>query len=230
MGSDSGGDDGGLTTARVLIVDDHRTFSELLKFALDGEPDFDCVGTASSAAEAVDAASRLRPDVVVLDIQMPRQDGISAARQIRDLLPDTAIAVVSAHHDPDWVVRAAQAGANGFVAKDGSLTEMLDVLRRVRVGTMLTAPSVFAHPGRDESACAPPVDPEPVSLTDRERDVLVHMGAGMPPKAIARVLGISLHTCRGYVKSIHTKLGVRSQLEAVVRAQRLGIIEPPDGQ
>ncbi|HEY9475343.1 MAG TPA: response regulator transcription factor [Mycobacteriales bacterium] len=214
------------TAARVLVVDDHRTFSELLMYALNGEPDFDCVGMATSAAEAVEAAARLRPDIVVLDIQMPRQDGLTAARQIRELLPDTIITVLSAYQEPDWVVRAARAGANGYVTKNGSLPEMLDVLRRVRIGTMLTAAGVFgrtdhAQPGRGEAV-------NRVSLTHRERDVLVHMGQGMPPKSIARVLGISLHTCRGYVKSIHTKLGVSSQLEAVVHAQRLGLIERPD--
>lgn len=222
MGAGGAGD-----PARVLIVDDHRTFSELLMFALDREPDFDCVGTAASATEAVEATQRLRPDIVVLDIQMPRQDGLAAARQIRELLPDTLITVLSAHQEPDWVVRAAQAGVNGYVTKDGSLPDMLDVLRRVRAGTMLTAAGVFGRTGRAEPA-SDGATPAPVSLTDRERDVLTHMGQGMPPKSIARVLGISLHTCRGYVKSIHSKLGVRSQLEAVVRAQRLGIIERPD--
>lgn len=213
----------------MLIVDDHRTFSELLTFALNREPDFDCVGVATSAAEAVEAALRLRPDVVVLDIQMPRQDGLTAARQIRELLPDTVITVLSAHQEPEWVVRAAQAGVNGYVTKDGSLPDMLDVLRRVRVGTMLTAPGVFARaPFAEGTGPDPGEAGDRIALTSRERDVLVRMGQGMPPKSIARVLGISLHTCRGYVKSIHTKLGVRSQLEAVVRAQRLGIIERPD--
>lgn len=213
----------------MLVVDDHRTFSELLSFALDREPDFDCIGVVGSAAEAVAAAQRLRPDIVVLDIQMPQQDGLTAARQIRELLPETAIAIVSAHRDTEWVVRAAQAGANGYVPKDGSLPEMLDVLRRVRVGTMLAIPSAFVGAdGPGEPAGGDDQDPTWPALTKRERDVLAHMGRGMAPKSIARVLGISLHTCRGYVKSIHAKLGARSQLEAVVRAQQLGIIERPD--
>ncbi|HEY9390485.1 MAG TPA: response regulator transcription factor [Mycobacteriales bacterium] len=214
------------TAARVLVVDDHRTFSELLMYALDGEADFHCVGMATSAAEAVEAARRLRPDIVVLDIQMPGQDGLTAARTIRELLPDTVITVLSAHQEPEWVVRAAQAGANGYVTKDGSLPEMLDVLRRVRLGTMLTPAGVFTRPDPVEPARGEVAGQVP--LTPREHDVLVHMGQGLPPKSIARVLGISLHTCRGYVKSIHTKLGVSSQLEAVVRAQRLGLIERPD--
>ncbi|NMH96474.1 response regulator transcription factor [Pseudonocardia acidicola] len=211
---------------RVLVVDDHKTFAELLSFALSTEPGLECVGTASSAGEAIAAAQELRPDVIVMDIEMPRQDGLAATRRIREIAPESVIAVVSAHRDPEWVVRAAQAGASAFVPKDGSLTEMLDVLRRVRSGSMLVAPSTFGPNG-------PPVAPRaaavPVpTLTQRELDVLNCLGKGMPPKSIARVLGISLHTCRGYVKSLHAKLGVRSQLEAVVRAQKLGLIEAPD--
>jgi DNA-binding NarL/FixJ family response regulator len=209
---------------RVLVVDDHRVFSDLLSFALDSQSDFECIGVARSAAEAVSAARRLRPDMVVLDIQMPDGDGISAARQIRALLPNTPIAMVTAHRDPSWVVRAAQVGANGYIPKDGSLPEILDVLRRMRVGGMLTAQSLFSANGR-----APAAAPEPVGspLTVREREVLTCMGQGMAPQGIARVLGMSVHTCRGHVKSIHAKLGARSQLEAVMRAQRLGLIANP---
>lgn len=204
--------------ARVLIVDDHRTFSELLSMALHAEPDFECVGVADSAAAAVEAAARLRPDVVVMDIEMPRRDGLSAARQIREMLPGTAIAVVSAHGGPEWVTRAVRAGANGYVTKDGSLPEMLDVLRRVRVGSMVTGRSVLIQLGQLTDGEQPP------ALTEREREVLAWMCRGMAPKAIARALGISLHTCRGYVKSLYAKLGVGSQLQAVAKAQRLGLV------
>ncbi|MHA6795247.1 response regulator [Pseudonocardia bannensis] len=211
---------------RVLVVDDHKTFADLLSFALSTEPGLECVGTAFNAGEAIAAAQELRPDVIVMDIEMPRQDGLAATRRIREIAPESVIAVVSAHRDPEWVVRAAQAGASAFVPKDGSLDEMLDVLRRVRNGSMLVAPSTFG-PGGPPTAPRPSSAPAP-TLTQRELDVLNCLGRGMPPKSIARVLGISLHTCRGYVKSLHSKLGVRSQLEAVVRAQQLGLIEAPD--
>jgi DNA-binding NarL/FixJ family response regulator len=207
---------------RVLVVDDHRTFADLLSLALSSEPDLDCVGTAGSAAEAVAMAVEMKPDVVVMDIEMPRQDGLAATRRLREVLPDLVIVVVTAHRDPQWVLRATQAGASAFVPKNGSLPEMLDVLRRARNGGMLVAASAFG------STIAPaeraPTGPR-VELTQRERDVLHCLNRGMAPKAIARVLGISLHTCRGYVKSLLAKLGVSSQLEAVVTAQRLGLIE-----
>jgi DNA-binding NarL/FixJ family response regulator len=207
---------------RVLVVDDHRTFAELLSGAL-AAAGMDAVGIAFSAAQGVAMAQELQPDIVVMDIQMPRQDGLSATRRIREVAPDTVVAVVTAHHDPDWVVRAAQAGASAFIPKDGSLSEMIDVLTRVQAGQMLVAPSTFA--GSRESAPqvrgASGASPQ---LTRREQEVLDCLGNGMQVKAIARVLGITLETCRGYVKSLHAKLGVRSQLEAVIKAQELQLL------
>src|SRR3712207_1878144 len=111
---------------RVLIVDDHRTFAELLSAALSSAG-MDMVGTAHSAAQAVAMAQELKPDIVVMDIEMPRQDGLSATRRIREVSPGTAVAVVTGHSDPSWVVRAAQGGASAFVPKNGSLLGMIDV-------------------------------------------------------------------------------------------------------
>jgi DNA-binding NarL/FixJ family response regulator len=216
----------GAASLRVLVVDDHKTFADLLSLALSSEPDFDCVGTAGSAAEAVAMAAELKPDIVVMDIEMPRQDGLAATRRLREVVPDLVIVVVTAHRDPQWVLRATQAGASAFVPKNGSLPEMLDVLRRARNGGMLVAASAF---GSTTTAPQPTMSMPRVELTQRERDVLHCLNRGMAPKAIARVLGISLHTCRGYVKSLLSKLRVSSQLEAVVTAQRLGLIDRSDG-
>jgi|tagenome__1003787_1003787.scaffolds.fasta_scaffold20964531_3 DNA-binding NarL/FixJ family response regulator len=209
---------------RVLVVDDHRTFAELLAGAL-GAAGMTVVGVAHSAAQAVAMAQELQPDVVVMDIRMPQQDGLVATRRIREVAPDTVVAVVTAHRDPEWLVRAAQAGAAAFIAKDGSLAEMLDVLGRVRAGQMLVAPSAFA--GRPQGPAIPSPRREMCpELTRRERQVLDCLSQGMAVKAIARVLGVTELTCRGYVKALHSKLGARSQLEAVVRAQKLGLLTP----
>ena len=206
----------------VVIVDDHRSFADLLAAALNSVPGMSCVGTASTAAAGVELAVRLKPDVVIMDIQMPRQDGLGATRRIREEAPDTVVAVVTAHTDPEWVSRAAQAGACAFIPKDGSLSEMLEVLGRVRNGQMLVAPSAFRSgptPAMRESRDSVPL------LTQRELEVLRFLGQGQQANGIARLMGITLHTCRGYIKSIHTKLGVRSQLEAVIKAQHLGLID-----
>jgi DNA-binding NarL/FixJ family response regulator len=215
-----GDNEGRTSISRVLIVDDHQTFAELLALALGSQPDFDCAGTAATGAAAVEMALRLKPDMVVMDIELGLESGLDVTRQIRAAVPDTIVVVVSAHRDADWVGRSAQAGASAFVPKSGSLDEMLSVLREARQGAMLVSASMYvATPARPSA-----IDAGVGSLTVREGEVLTLMGKGVAPVGIARTLGISVNTCRGYVKSIHLKLGVRSQLEAVVKAQRLGII------
>ncbi|MCU1657804.1 MAG: two component transcriptional regulator, LuxR family [Pseudonocardiales bacterium] len=207
----------------VIIVDDHHAFADLLALALANEADFEIVGRAASADAAVDLAVRTRPAMVVMDIRLGGRDGLEATRRIREVLPETIVAVISAHREPSWVAKAASAGASAFAPKAGSLTEMLSVLRRARNGSMVVAPSVFRHTA---TVAPPPLDDEPVEpLTHRERDVLDLMGKGVAPAQITRVLNLSIHTTRGHVKSIYAKLGAQSQLEAVVKAQRLGLID-----
>lgn len=213
----------------IVIVDDHRSFAELLAAALENVPQLTCVGIATNPVTGLELVQQLRPKVVVMDIQLPRHDGLVATRRIREVAPDTIIAVVTAHHDPQWVARAAQAGASAFIPKGGSLDEMIDVLSRVRHGQMLVAPTTFMS---QPDAVSPadngqPDDAIPL-LSHRELEVLACLNEGMAVPGIARALGISLHTCRGYVKTLHSKMGVRTQLEAVIKAQRLGLLNPPD--
>jgi DNA-binding NarL/FixJ family response regulator len=213
-----------LGIATVLVVDDHRSFADLLSAALNSVEGMKCVGTAATASEGIARAAELRPSIVIMDIQMPRQDGLMATRKIREVAPDTVIAVVTAYRDPAWISRAAQAGASAFIPKNGSLVEMIDVLRRVRQGQMLVAPSAFK--GGASLAPQPFTEAKPI-LTQRELEVLTYLGQGMATQSIARVLGITLHTCRGYMKSLHCKLGVSTQLEVVIKAKSLGLIESP---
>lgn len=203
-----------------MVVDDHQVFAEMLGLTLVSEG-FTFVGAAHTAASALDLARRRRPDIVVMDLQLGADSGLEAARRIRDELPATIVVAVSAHVDPAWAARASQAGACAYAPKSGSLSELLAVLRGARNGSMLIAPSFFEHrvPVRPASVPGPCE-----ALTARELDVLRLMGQGLAPAAIARMLTITVNTCRGYIKSIHTKLGVSSQLEAVVTAQRHGII------
>ncbi|WP_375431254.1 response regulator transcription factor [uncultured Friedmanniella sp.] len=206
----------------VLVIDDHRTFAEMLAAALNALPGMRCVGTAGSAAEGVAEASRLQPDIVVMDIQMPREDGLAATRRIREVVPDAVVAVVTAHTSPEWVAKAAQAGASAFIPKNGSLTDLTDILRSVRAGQMLVAPSTFAT-----APVTAPRNPAAPELSGRELDVLRLLAAGIPVKQMAPDLGITVNTCRGYVKSVRQKLDAGSQLEAVLRARQLGLLDEP---
>jgi DNA-binding NarL/FixJ family response regulator len=211
---------GGESRISVMVVDDHQTFADLLVIALESKPDLYCVGAATTAAEALALARRTRPDVVIMDIQLGRDNGLDAARDILAERPETVIVIVTAHTDPDWLAKAAQAGASAFVSKSGSLKDMLSAIRDAKNGSMLVAQSLFQRPPERRGSSAEVVG----LLTARERDVLTMMGRGAATSEIARSLNISLHTCRGYVKAVHLKLGVRSQLEAVVKAHRLGLI------
>ena len=208
---------------RVVVVDDHAIVREGLAALLGALEGIEVVGTAGDGREAMHVVEQSAPDVVVMDIQMPREDGLSAARRLRQVAPGAVIAVVTAHRDPEWVVRATQAGASAFIPKDGSLAEMIDVLGRVRHGQMLVAPSTFSTAPTAGTSPARLNEPRP-QLTRREQEVLDCLGRGMQVKAIARVLGITVETARGYVKSLHAKLGVCSQLEAVIKAQQLGLL------
>lgn len=203
---------------RVLIADDHRAFAEMFGLALTAEADLECVGVATDGDEAVAAAAALRPDIVILDIGMPR-GGIDVAPAIRAVLPDVALVMVTAQEQPQWVVRARRAGASAFALKNGSLAEVLDLLRRVPAAEMIVGHSVLDH--------AEPVAADGVvrgTLTLREREVLGFLGEGLSPADIVDLLEIRMCTFRKHVKSVLAKLGAANRLEAVVVAQRVGLI------
>lgn len=211
-------------TTRVLVVDDHQTFAELLAEALDREPDFVSVGHAATGTEAIALTERLDPDVVVMDVELPDMDGFAATERIMANRPHVRVVVLTAHGSPDFVARASAAGACGFLPKDGSLAVMLQTLRSARPGSLAIHPALVARmvtPPRPREApngrAAPP-------LTQREREVLNLMGRGCDVRSISRELGISTHTSRGYVKAILLKLDAHTQLEAVVAATRLGLL------
>src|SRR4051812_21800167 len=129
---------------RVLVVDDHRTFAELLAGAL-GAAGMTVVGVAHSAAHAVAMAQELQPEIVVMDIRMPQQDGLVATRRIREVAPDTVVAVVTAHRDPEWLVRAAQAGAAAFIPQGGAPPPQAGGLRPAPGGAKLRGAAPLAR-------------------------------------------------------------------------------------
>jgi DNA-binding NarL/FixJ family response regulator len=211
---------------KVVIVDDHQTLVDLLRLALSAETDIDVVGTAGTAGDGLRLVEQTRPDLVLMDFGLPDKDGVTTAAEVLRRQPATRVVMLTATHDGSLISRAAAAGVCGFVAKTGAFGEVLSAIRTARSGSMVIDPTVLARlvpsqrkPAETESdrMVAPLLTPRVLGL----------LGAGMDARAIARTLSISLHTCRGYVKSVLAKLDCHSQLEAVVAAGRLGLLPPP---
>ncbi|HET9051834.1 MAG TPA: response regulator transcription factor [Candidatus Dormibacteraeota bacterium] len=208
---------------RVLVVDDHRIVAEAMAIAIDAQPDMECVGTAGTAAEARRLAASLMPDTVLTDIRLPDGDGLDVAADIRAMRPEVRVLAVTAHTDAGVLARAAAVGVCGFLPKEAGVAEVIRAVRTSRDGGMVvdgsTLTSVLARVRQQhaqQSARSP--------LTPREEEVLRAMGSGLDPQTIAGRLNMSVHTCRGHVKSILGKLGAHSQLEAVVIAVRRGLL------
>lgn len=213
---------------RVMVVDDHRSFSESLQMAIDMQSDLACVGIASSVGEAVALAAEQRPDVVLMDFRLPDNTGTEGTRLIKEMYPDARVVILTGHTDPEAMAKAASYGACGFLPKERSLREILHAVRTAGEGGMLVEPSALASVLERISDQEAPSIEEPEAtvprLTPREFEVLTLMADGRDPRSIASTLGLSIHTSRGYVKSILSKFGVHSQLEALVYALRNGIL------
>ncbi|MBW6432218.1 response regulator transcription factor [Actinoplanes hulinensis] len=211
----------------VLVVDGHQTFAELLGHALAGQPDLRWVGHARTGAEALSLAAELRPDVIVLDPELSDADGIAIAELIRVRQPDSRVVILTASEEQSLVRRATTAGAAGFLSKNGALGDVLNALRTAHRGSMTVSTDILARLLRSTTpATAPRGGVASGGLTVRENEVLQLMAAGLDARTVARRLGISVHTCRGYQKAVLAKLGAHSQLEAVAIATRRGLLRP----
>ena len=211
------------TAISVLVVDGHQTFAELLGHALTGQPDLSYAGHARTGAEALRLAAEVRPDVILLDPELSDADGIAIAELIRVRQPETRVVILTASTEQALIGRATAAGAAGYLSKHGPLSDVLNALRTAHGGRMTVSTDILARLLRSTS---PVSGPRSGGLTTREDEVLQLMAAGLDARAIARRLGISVHTCRGYVKAVLAKLGAHSQLEAVAIATRRGLVRP----
>jgi DNA-binding NarL/FixJ family response regulator len=207
---------------RVLIVDDHPVFLAGLRTALDLLPHAEVVGEASTGRAALAAARRLRPDLVLMDIDLPELNGLEATRAISDECPDTSVLVLTMLGDVETVFAAMRAGACGYLLKGVSVEDIAQAVTAVSRGNAIfgseVASTVFGYlakpPSRDE--------PFP-NLTDRERAVLELVADGRGNSAIAHHLGLSLKTVRNYLSRIFAKLQVADRAEAAVAARRAGL-------
>ena len=208
---------------RVLVVDDHEMFSEALELMLRRQPDVRLVGSARDAAEALEMLQD-EPDVVLMDLDMPGVDGITATRQIREVVPDAKVVLLTAVQSPGVIADALAAGACGYVPKTRAVDELMDVVRRAASGELVM-------PERDLAAVVEQLrGGQPSSgelalrrLTPREAEILRALAAGETTNQIAETLGISALTVQSHVKSVLAKLGVHSKIEAVTLAWRHGL-------
>jgi two-component system NarL family response regulator len=216
---------------RVLIVDDHALFRRGLEMVLDEEDDIDLVGQASDGSEARVKAGEALPDVVLMDIRMPRSSGIEACRAMKEAVPSTKIVMLTISDEEEDLFEAIRAGASGYLLKDIPLDEVAEAVRSVHGGQSLISPSMAGKLLTEFATLARRTDEEPVQqvpapkLTEREMEVLKLVAKGMNNRDIARELFISENTVKNHVRNILEKLQIHSRMEAVMIALRDKLID-----
>jgi NarL family two-component system response regulator LiaR len=209
---------------RVLVVDDHGVVRQGLRALLELQEGIEVVGEAADGDEGVEAATQLRPDVVLMDLVMRRLDGVSAMRQLRERLPETRVIVLTSFLDDDKLLPALRAGAAGYLLKNAEPQEVVRAVRTAYAGETVLDPVVAARLV-DTLAADDPGDPID-RLTPREREVLVLIGRGFANKRIALELGLAEKTVKTHVGHVLAKLGVSDRTQAAIAAVRAGLVDP----
>ncbi len=214
-------------TVRVLVADDQAISRQGLRMILEADPDIEVVGEAIDGLDAVGQAQRRHPDVVVIDIRMPRMDGLEATRLLRDL-PGVAVIVITTFDLDEYAVDALRAGAVGFLLKDSPARLIVDAVHVAAAGDALISPQVTKRLLDRFAAQAPPIgaDPRLEQLTPRERDVLLEIAAGRTNAQIAAGLHLEESTIKGHVGKILAKLDLPSRVQAVIYAYETGLVRP----
>jgi DNA-binding NarL/FixJ family response regulator len=215
-------------TIRVLLVDDESMIRAGLRMILDAEDDLEVVGEAVDGVQAVTAAGALRPDVVLMDVRMPRLDGLAAASRILSTNPNVKVVMLTTFNEDDYVHRALRLGASGFLLKVAPPERLVETIRVAARGDALLDPLVTRKVIEAFSNTAPRVDrpPELDQLTARESEVLHMLARGMSNAAIAAALIVGDATIKTHVARILMKLGLRDRIQAVIYAYEHGLVRP----
>jgi DNA-binding NarL/FixJ family response regulator len=208
---------------RVMVVDDHAVVREGLRTFLELQDGIEVVGEASDGQEAIERAERLRPDVVLMDLVMPKLDGVGAMRALRRTLPETRVIVLTSFAQDDRVLPAIQAGAAGYLLKNVEPSELARAVRAAHAGEAILDPVVAARLVEVIASPSSSADGEPERLTRREREVLELIAKGFSNKRIAFELGIAEKTVKTHVGHLLAKLGVADRTQAAVYAVRAGL-------
>jgi DNA-binding NarL/FixJ family response regulator len=213
-----------LEQLQILIVDDHPLFRKGMRALLGSTDDVIVIGEAATGAEAIEIAEALRPDLILMDLQMPEGGGLAATREITNQNPDARVLVVTLFEDNESIFAALQAGARGYILKDADEDEILRAIKAVGQGEAIFSPAIAS---RLMDYFAAPPDPAPEKpfpeLTDREFEILTLIGRGLSNAAIAEELVISLKTVRNHVSNIYGKLQVADRAQAALRARDAGL-------
>ncbi len=223
-----------LKPVRVLITDDHEVLADALAMIIDREPQLEFVGAAGTIAACLSKIGQTCPDVILLDVNLPDGDGLTAVPEIKRICPEVHILVFTSLADEKTLLRAIDTGVSGFVAKSRPLSEVLDAIRLAANGEIVMPSSLLmglvARVSRARSSAGvDPDSPGAAQLTRREREVLKRMARGQSAPEIAETLNIKTHTVRTHIRNLMGKLGVHSRLEAVMLALRLGLIDAHNG-
>ena len=215
---------------RVLLVDDQPLLRTGFRMVLGAEDDVDVVGEASDGVEGVELSRRLLPDVVLMDIRMPRMDGVAATRAIVQAKLPVRVLILTTFDLDEYVVGALRAGASGFLAKDVPAEDLVTAIRTVAAGEAVVAPRILRRLLDQFGTFLPDPDAPPPArvdvLTEREREVLVLVARGLSNAEIAAELSVSETTVKTHVGHLLTKLDLRDRVQAVVLAYETGLVRP----
>jgi DNA-binding NarL/FixJ family response regulator len=208
---------------RVLVVDDHEVVRGGLRAFLELQDGIEVAGEAADGEQAIEAVARIRPDVVLMDLVMPRTDGIEALRVLRERSPDTRVIVLTSFLDDDKLLPALRSGAAGYLLKNAQPNEIARAVRAAYAGEAVLDPVVAARlvEALEAGGADEPLD----RLTPREREVLVLIGRGFPNKRIAQELRVSEKTVKTHVGHVLGKLGVVDRTQAAILAVRAGLVD-----